>query len=75
MVLDYEPERYKHYCLKEIPERFHGMIDVRGFGSGERVVFLPHTRETYERAQEWMRGRRLFEDAPPAQQFASVVQL
>jgi hypothetical protein len=51
------------------------MIDVRGFGSGERVVFLPYTRETYERSQEWMRERGLFEDATPAQEFASVVQL
>ena len=75
MDLDYEPERYKHYYLKEIPERFHDMIDVRGFGSGERVVFLPYTRETYERSQEWMRERHLFEDAPPAQEFASVVEL
>ena len=75
MDIDYEPERYKHYYLKEIPERFHDMIDVRGFGSGERVVFLPYTRETYERSQEWMRERHLFEDAPPAQEFTSVVQL
>ena len=44
-------------------------------GSGERVVFLPYTRETYERSQEWMRERHLFEDAPPAQEFTSVVQL
>ena len=75
MDLDYEPERYKHYYLKEIPERFHEMIDVRGFGSGERVVFLPYTRETYERSQEWMRERRLFEDAPPPREFESVVEL
>ena len=54
---------------------FHDMIDVRGFGSGERVVFLPYTRETYERSQEWMRERHLFEDAAPAQEFASVVEL
>ena len=51
------------------------MIDVRAFGTGERVVFLPYTRETYERSQEWMRERRLFEHAPHAQEFASVVQL
>ena len=75
MDLHYEPEPYKHYYLREIPERFHEMIDVRGFGSGERVVFLPYTRETYERSQEWMREHHLFEDATPAQEFASVVQL
>jgi hypothetical protein len=74
MDLDFEPERYKHYYLKEVPERFHDVIDVRAFGTGERVVFLPYTRETYERSQEWMRERRLFDDAPPAREFAAVVQ-
>jgi hypothetical protein len=75
MDLDFEPERYKHHYLKEIPERFHDLIDVRAFGTGERVVFLPYTRETYERSQRWMRERRLFEDAPAAQDFTSVVQV
>lgn len=75
MDLDFEPERYTHYYLREIPERFHDLIDVRGFGTGERVVFLPYTSEMYERSQEWMRKRNLFEDAEPARRFDSVVQI
>jgi NitT/TauT family transport system substrate-binding protein len=75
MDLDFEPERYKHHYLKEIPERFHDLIDVRAFGSGERVVFLPYTSEMYERSQAWMRKRDLFEDAAPAAEFETVVQL
>jgi hypothetical protein len=75
MDLDFEPERFKHYYLREIPERFHDLVDVRAFGAGERVVFLPYTQETYERSQEWMRERGLFEDAAPAQAFGSVVQV
>jgi ABC-type nitrate/sulfonate/bicarbonate transport system substrate-binding protein len=62
MELDLEPERYKHYYLKEIPERYHDQIDVRCFGPGERVVFLPYTEEMYERSQQWMRERGLFEE-------------
>jgi NitT/TauT family transport system substrate-binding protein len=73
--LDFEPERYKHHYLKEIPERFHDLIDVRAFGTGERVVFLPYTRERYERSQEWMRERDLFEEAGPAPGFESIVQV
>ena len=73
MDLDFEPERYKHHYLKEIPERFHDSIDVRGFGTGERVVFLPYTGEAYERSQEWMRERNLFEDAGEAPAYESVV--
>ena len=75
MDLDFEPERYKHYYLREIPERFHGLIDVAGFGTGERVVFLPYTEEMYERSQRWMQEHRLFEERAEAPSFASVVQV
>lgn len=55
------------YYLREIPERFHDLIDVRRFGPGERIVFLPYTSESYERTQQWLRERHLFEDTgtPP----------
>lgn len=74
MELDLQPESYKHHYLKEIPERFHAVIDVRRFGPGERIVFLPYTSDSYERSQQWMRERSLFEhsDAPPPA-FESVV--
>jgi NitT/TauT family transport system substrate-binding protein len=75
MDLDFEPERFKHHYLKEIPERFHDLIDVRGFGTGERVVFLPYTDEAYERSQRWMRERNLFDDVGAAPSYESVVQI
>ena len=34
--LDLEPEQYKHYLLKAIPERLHSIVDVTGFGPSER---------------------------------------
>ncbi|MGH2914734.1 MAG: ABC transporter substrate-binding protein [Solirubrobacteraceae bacterium] len=76
MELDLQPEPYKHHYLNEIPERFHALIDVRRFGPGERIAFLPYTADAFERAQRWMRERALFEDsgeAPAA--YASVVQV
>jgi NitT/TauT family transport system substrate-binding protein len=75
MNLDFEPERYKHYYLREIPERFHELIDVHGFGTGERVVFLPYTAEMYERSQRWMQERELFEEAGTVPAFEEVVQV
>lgn len=75
MDIDLEPERYKHYFLREIPERFHDMIDVRRFGTGERVVFLPYTREMYEKSQRWMRERRLFEELSEQPDYEAVVQV
>jgi len=71
--IDLEPERYKHYFLKETPEKYHSMIDIRGFGHGERVVFESYTREMYEQTHRWTLdldvfkpeqiGNRSFEEA------------
>lgn len=74
MGLDLEPERYKHHYLKEIPKRYWDRIDVRGFGPGERIVFLPYTAEMYERSQQWLQAHGLFEErAVP--DYESVVQV
>ncbi len=75
MELDLEPEPYKHHYLKEIPERFHDLVDVRRFGPGERIIFLPYTADSYERAQQWMRERDLFEGAQAAPAYESVVHV
>jgi hypothetical protein len=61
--IDLEPELYKHYFLKELPEKYHGIIDVSGFGPGERLIFEPYTREMFERTQRWMEESKLFPDA------------
>ena len=73
--LDSEPERYKHYYLNEIPQRYHESIDVGGFGPGERVVFLPYTEEMYERAQRWMQERGLFDERVEIPAYETVVQI
>jgi len=51
--IDLEAERYKHYFLREMPEKYHDMVDVRAFGHGERVVFEKYTREMYEQTHRW----------------------
>src|SRR5687768_11333249 len=45
MELDFAPEKYRHYYLNEIPERYKSKVDVRQFSPGERIVFLPYTEE------------------------------
>jgi NitT/TauT family transport system substrate-binding protein len=64
--IDMEPELYKHYFLREIPERFRDAIDVRRFGVGERVVPLPYTQAMFEKTQAWMHTRNLFDGASEA---------
>lgn len=73
MDLDLTPEPYKHHYMREIPERFHDLIDVRAFGPGERIVFLPYTASAYEQSQQWMRDRALFEPGESPHDFASAV--
>lgn len=59
--LDLEPEPYKHYWLREMPEELAGSVDVRRFGPGERIVFEPYTREMFERTHRWMESWELFD--------------
>jgi NitT/TauT family transport system substrate-binding protein len=58
--IDMEPEVYKHYFLKELPECYHGVVDVRTFGPGERLVFEPYPRELFERTRQWIESWNLF---------------
>jgi NitT/TauT family transport system substrate-binding protein len=52
--IDLEPDRYRHYFLDELPERVRGLVDVRLFGTGERVVMEPYTRETFDATRSWI---------------------
>jgi NitT/TauT family transport system substrate-binding protein len=61
--IDLEPERYKHYWTREMPDDLAELVDVRRFGPGERVVLEPYTRDMFERTHRWMEDWQLFEPA------------
>ena len=73
MDLDFAPERYKHLYLNEIPDRYKQKIDVRRFGPGERVVFLPYSEAVYAKTQAWLQERGLFEERPASLDYAAAV--
>jgi hypothetical protein len=58
--IDLRPERYTHYYKNEFPERFHGMMDTRSWGPGERIVFETYTREVFDEAFEWIAEHEIF---------------
>jgi hypothetical protein len=62
--IDLEPEAYKHYFLRELPERYHALVDTRRFGPGERIVFEPYPAAAFERTRQWIESWNLF---PPEQ--------
>jgi hypothetical protein len=59
--IDLRPELYTRHYRNEFPERFHGEIDTRRWGPGERIVFEPYTREVFEDSFKWVRERGIFE--------------
>jgi NitT/TauT family transport system substrate-binding protein len=65
--IDLQPERYKHYFLKALPEKYHSTVDLHAFGVGERLVFEPYTREHFEQTHRWMAAWDLFDSAAPQQ--------
>ena len=64
LEIDLHPERYKHYHLRAVPEKYREQVDVRTFGIGERIVFLPYTREVFAATQEWTLAHDLFPELP-----------
>jgi len=64
--IDLRPELYKHYHLRAVPEKYRDQVDVRAFGTGERIVFLPYTRENFEATRQWTESRDLFSGFPAA---------
>ena len=53
MDIDLRPERFKHHHRRAVPEKYRQRVDVRTFGTGERIVFLPYTREVFTATQAW----------------------
>src|SRR6516164_8485426 len=64
MEIDLHLERYKHYHLRAVPEKYQEQVDVRTFGMGERIVFLPYTREVFAATQQWTQAHNLFPESP-----------
>ena len=62
MENDLHPELYKHYHLRAVPEKYREQVDVRAFGTGERIVFLPYTREVFTQTQQWIEAHQLFDE-------------
>ena len=75
MDLDLEPERYKAYYAREIPARYAGRVDVRRFGPGERIAFLPYSKDMYQQSQQWMQQRGLFGERTSIPVYESAIQV
>src|SRR3984893_6585766 len=59
--IDLRPELYTHYYKKEFPARYHGIMDTRRWGHGERIVFEPYTAEAFAQSRHWIAGRGMLQ--------------
>jgi NitT/TauT family transport system substrate-binding protein len=64
MEIDLHPEAYKHYHRRAVPEKYQAQVDVRAFGTGERIVFLPYTREAFTTTAAWTEAHQIFTEPP-----------
>ena len=64
MEIDLRAELYKHYHLRSVPPKYQDQVDVRAFGTGERIVFLPYPRENFEATRQWTESHNLFSGTP-----------
>ena len=60
MDIDLHPEAHKHYHVHAVPEKYCDRVDVRAFGTGERIVFLPYTGDAFAATRRWAETRSLF---------------
>ncbi len=60
--IDLRPDLYNKYYLNEFPAKYHAKMDVRRWGPGERIVFEPYTKETFDETFKWIDERGIFED-------------
>jgi hypothetical protein len=58
--IDMSHQPYTRYYANELPELHRGLVDVRRFGPGERIVFEPYTQDMYDRTQTWIDERGIF---------------
>ena len=63
--IDVEPERYKHYFINEIPERFRDKSRRSPFWRRRTCRRRsPILEAMFEKTQAWMHARKLFDGAP-----------
>jgi hypothetical protein len=60
--IDLRPELYTHYYKKEFPVRYHSKMDTRRWGPGERIVFEPYTKDSFNDARDWIAEHGMFPD-------------
>jgi NitT/TauT family transport system substrate-binding protein len=59
--IDLTQHRWTRHWARELPADLAGLVDVRRFGPGERIVPQPYTREMFDRTQGWLRERGLID--------------
>lgn len=60
--IDLRPDKYLHYYTNEFPAKYHARMDTRRWGPGERIVFEPYSKETFEETFKWIADHGIFDN-------------
>ena len=72
--IDVAKEQYQHYLLDQLSEKYHELYDPKRSGIGERLVFEPYTKDTFDRTHRWMLEWGIFgEDQVGHSEYEKVV--
>ncbi|MGE0628788.1 MAG: ABC transporter substrate-binding protein [Hyphomicrobiaceae bacterium] len=71
--IDVRPDRYLKYYLNEFPEKYHAQMDVRRWGPGERIVFEPYTKETFDATFKWIADHGIFDNGLGSESYEKSV--
>lgn len=58
-AIDEDQNKYKHYLLRDFPEKFRSMLDVARCGIGERVIFDTYSDDLFRRTRDWVIEQRI----------------
>jgi NitT/TauT family transport system substrate-binding protein len=58
--IDVAKEQYQHYLLDQMAAKYHDIYNPRASGIGERLVFEPYTKDTFDRTHKWMLDWEIF---------------
>lgn len=59
LAIDEDPNRYKHFLVREFPEEIRRLVDFNPCGIGERLVFGSYTKDLLIRARDWVATQQI----------------
>lgn len=71
--IDLRPDKYLHYYANEFPAKYKDKMDTRRWGPGERIVFEPYSKETFDETFKWIADHGIFDNGLGSESYESSI--